>query len=254
MIHATTMQQVIDGRRTVRSGTGEEHWRTEFMLARDMSPDDVAVSPQAFLVEMTPAEVIMPHFHEVEQFQVFIHGEGQLGRVDGAIRPLVVHYTDASTGYGPITASENGLSYFALRPRKDPGAVYLHKDGYRERLKPSLKRHFSVPVTKSTKPVLSHLAQPVVEQLFNEDRYSLKDGLAASMVRLGAAQSYEVASPQQTGGQYLIVVQGKVKHAGQIFKKWSLFFVEPEAAPICLEAGDKGAEFLVLQFGKRAVV
>jgi len=254
MIHITTKQQVIDGRRTVRSGTGEEHWRTEFMLARDASPEEPGVSPQAFLVEMTPAEVIMPHFHEVEQFQVFIHGQGQLGRVDGAIGPLVVHYTDPSTGYGPITASANGLSYFALRPRKDPGAVYLHKDGYRERLKPSLKRHFSVPVTKSTEPVLSHITQPIVEQLFDEQRYCLKDGLAASVVRLGPGQPYEVPSPKETGGQYLIVLQGKVKHTEQLFKKWSLFFVEPEAAPICLEAGDKGAEFLVLQFGKRAVV
>lgn len=253
MIYVTTKQQVIDGRRTVRSGTGEEHWRTEFMVARDVRPEEPGVSPQAFLVEMTPAEVILPHFHEVEQFQVFIHGEGQIGRVGGAIRSLVVHYTDASTGYGPITASTNGLSYFALRPSKDPGAVYLHLDGYRERLKPSLKRHFSVPFTKSTKPVLSHTTHPIVEQLFDEQRYSLKDGLAASVVRLGPAQSYEVPTPKETGGQYLVVLQGKVMYTENMFKKWSLFFVEPEAAPICLEAGPKGAEFLVLQFGKRVV-
>ncbi|MDO9024338.1 hypothetical protein [Zwartia sp.] len=256
MIHYKTKQEAIGGRKLVRSGTGEEHWRTDFLIAQELSGDLNKTSPQAFLIEMTPEEVIQPHFHEVEQFQVFLEGEGQLGRSSDGIRPTVVHYTDAYTGYGPITASEYGLSYFALRPRKDPGAIYLHKEGYRERLRPSLKRHFTIPVIKSTEPVLAHLKQPVVESLFDETQYVLADGLAGSIVRLGPRQVYDQTCPEKTGGQYVIVLQGQLntldhQEVDQSFQGWTVLFAEPGTGPVSLVAGDLGAEFLVLQFGQR---
>ena len=258
MIHSKTKQDAIAGRKLVRSGTGEEHWRTEFLIAQEISGDMTQTSPQAFLIEMTPNEVIQPHFHEVEQFQVFLEGAGQLGRAEG-IKPAVVHYTDAYTGYGPITASEQGLSYFALRPRKDPGAIYLHKEGYREKLRPSLKRHFTVPVIQSTEPVLANLTGPVVEPLFDESNYVLADGLAAHVVRLGPGQDYHGQSPVNTGGQYVIVLQGQVHRSGSMqqahalgaFQPWTVLFVAPTEQAISLRAGETGTEFVMLQFGQR---
>jgi len=255
MIHHKTKEEAIGARNLVRSGTGDEHWRTDFLIAQEMTDDLCKTSPQAFLIEMTPEEVIQPHFHEVEQFQVFLEGEGQLGRMNDGIRPTVVHYTDAYTGYGPITASEHGLSYFALRPRKDPGAIYLHKEGYRERLRPSLKRHFTKPIIKSTEPVLAHLTQPVVESLFDDKDYSLADGLGACIVRLGPGQVYAEHCPEKSGGQYVIVLQGQLKtvdheEVSQSFQGWTVLFAEPGTGPVSLAAGDLGAEFLVLQFGQ----
>lgn len=266
MIHSKTKQEAIVGRKLVRSGTGEEHWRTDFLIAQEPSGDALDTSPQAFLIEMTPLEVIQPHFHEVEQFQVFLEGEGKLGRTNDGIHPIVVHYTDAYTGYGPINASVHGLSYFALRPRKDPGAIYLHKEGYRERLRPSLKRHFTIPVIKSTEPVLAHLKQPVVESLFDDATYVMTDGLAAFMVRLGPGQVFSGQSSGNTGGQYVVVLQGEVKQIGQVpqqepavqqagllktFPGWSVFFTDPTARATFFQAGDQGAEFVMLQFGQR---
>lgn len=253
MIHFKTKQDAIVGRKLVRSGTGEEHWRTDFLIAQEASGDTFNTSPQAFLIEMTPLEVIQPHFHEVEQFQVFLEGDGKLGRTNEGINPIVVHYTDAYTGYGPINASVHGLSYFALRPRKDPGAIYLHKEGYRERLRPSLKRHFSIAVIKSTEPVLAHLKQPVVESLFDNSKYVMTDGLAAFMVRLGPGQIFSGQSSENTGGQYVVVLQGDVQHAGlhQTFHDWTVFFTDPTIKATTFQAGDKGAELVMLQFGQR---
>lgn len=261
MFYFKTKQDAIGGRKLVRSGTGEEHWRTDFLIPQEATPDSSATSPQAFLIEMTPEEVIQPHFHEVEQFQVFLEGEGRLGRMNDGIKPTVVHYTDAYTGYGPIIASEHGLSYFALRPRKDPGAIYLHKEGYRERLQPSLKRHFTVPVIKSTEPVLAHLSQPVVESLFDESKYLLADGLGASVVRLGPGQVFTGESTEKTGGQYVVVLQGEVKlvtfdqqqtnFQQQTFQGWTVFFTDPTVKTASFEAGVHGAEFVMLQFGQR---
>lgn len=251
MIHVSTKQGSLSNRRISRMESGEVHWRTDFLKPSDSVPQDSkTVSPQAFLIEMTPQEIIHSHFHEVEQFQVFFEGEGQMGRTEGKLGPSVVHYTDAYTGYGPITASQQGLSYFALRPRKDPGAIYLHKEGYREKLRPSKKRHFSIPFVKSTQAVLGHLEMPVVEQLFDNSHYSLDDGLSACMVRLGPKQSFTIQSTIQSGGQYLVNIQGVLKYADHDCAESSVLFSEPADVSFTVEAGEAGAEFLLLQFGQ----
>ena len=251
MIHVSTKQESLVNRRLSRMESGEVHWRTDFLKPSDTQPQDgKTVSPQAFLIEMTPHEIIHPHFHEVEQFQVFFEGEGKMGRTEGKLGPSVVHYTDAYTGYGPIKASLQGLSYFALRPRKDPGAIYLHKEGYREKLRPSKKRHFSIPFVKSTQAVLAHIVQPIVEQLFDQSHYSLDDGLSACIVRLGANQSFTIQSTQASGGQYLVNIQGVLKFADRDFVESSVFFSEPEDASFTVGSGETGAEFLLLQFGQ----
>lgn len=253
MIHVSTKQESLSNRRLSRMESGEVHWRTDFLRPLDAVPQDgKTVSPQAFLIEMTPQEIIHPHFHEVEQFQVFFEGEGQMGRTEGKLGPSVVHYTDAYTGYGPITASQQGLSYFALRPRKDPGAIYLHKEGYREKLRPSKKRHFSISFVKSTQAVLGHLESPIVEQLFDDEHYSLDDGLSACMVRLGPKQSFTIQSTAQSGGQYLVNIQGLLKYGDRDFAESSVFFSEPTEGSFSVESGGAGAEFLLLQFGKSA--
>jgi len=251
MIHVSTKQESLSNRRLSRMESGEVHWRTDFLRPSEAaSQDSKTVSPQAFLIEMTPQEIIHPHFHEVEQFQVFFESEGQMGRTEGKLGPAVVHYTDAYTGYGPITASQQGLSYFALRPRKDPGAIYLHKEGYREKLRPSKKRHFSIPFVKSTQAVLGSLEKPVVESLFDNSHYSLDDGLSASLVRLGSNQSFTIQSSTRSGGQYLVNIQGVLKYDGRDFTESSVFFSEPADVSFVVDSGDAGAEFLVLQFGQ----
>ena len=252
MMHVATKKESLIGRRLSRMESGEVHWRTDFLRPTPEATHDAqTVSPQAFLIEMTPQEVIHPHFHEVEQFQIFIEGEGQMGRTADKLGPLVVHYTDAYTGYGPITASQQGLSYFALRPRKDPGAIYLHKEGYREKLRPSKKRHFSIPLVISTQAVLSHLNKPIVEPLFENGQYSLDDGLGACLVRLGPQQSFNIESTSKSGGQYIVSLQGLLKYSDQEFDESSVFFSEPIDTSFSVEAGETGAEFLVLQFGQR---
>ena len=55
--------------------------------------------PQAFVVEMLqPNAKLEAHFHDVDQFQVVVRGEGKLGRY--ALRPITIHYADAA----PIVA------------------------------------------------------------------------------------------------------------------------------------------------------
>jgi hypothetical protein len=55
----------------------------------------------------------------------------------------------------------------------------------------------------------------------------------------------------------MIVLQGQLKtvdheEVSQRFQGWTVLFAEPGTGFVSLEAGDLGAEFLVLQFGQRS--
>ena len=78
--------------------------------------------PQGFLVQQPPGSVTRPHFHETNQFQVFVGGGGHFGKRPAA--PLTVQYASGHTPYGPISANDEGLLYYTLRQRWDPGAKY----------------------------------------------------------------------------------------------------------------------------------
>ena len=100
--------------------------------------------PQGFLVEQPPNSVTEPHFHETNQFQVFVSGSGCFGKLD--IIPLFVQYANGHSPYGPIVSRSEGMRYFTLRARWDPGAKYmpasskrLIKGNQRQRLSPQVK-------------------------------------------------------------------------------------------------------------------
>ena len=98
--------------------------------------------------------------------------------------------------------------------------------------------------------MLGHLDTPVVEPLFDDSHYALDDGLSASLVRLGPNQSFTIQSSTQSGGQYLVNIQGVLKYGDRDFAESSVFFSEPDDVSFVVESGETGAEFLVLQFGQ----
>jgi hypothetical protein len=251
MVQAVAGEQALKGRRIIKSrGTGEEHWRTDF-LGKPGDGGGIKNEPQAFLIEMHADETILPHFHEVDQFQVFVSGAGSLGRNKEAAQPLSVHYADHHTGYGPINAGPQGYSYFTLRAMSDPGAHYLHKPGYREALKPSRKRHgVAAGVTLSTEPVLMDLKEAKLERLLPDLDGS--DGLGASLFRMGPGMNRIGPDPRTTGGQYYLVLSGSLELDDCAYSAWSTVFVSRDDAPLAFTAGTKGLEALLLQFPRNS--
>lgn len=250
MVQAVAGEQAMKGRRVIKSrGTGEEHWRTDF-LGRPGDGEIHEHQPQAFLIEMSANEVIVPHFHEVDQFQIFVSGSGSLGRNKEVSQPLAVHYADHHTGYGPINAGPQGYSYFTLRAKSDSGAVYLHKPGYRERLKPSAKRHgVAAGITLSTEPVLMDRKDVQVEPLMQE--LATGDGLGVALIRMGPGTSYSGPDPSATGGQYYLVANGSVEIEPGAYAAWTPIFVSKTDRPLTLQAGPRGLEALLLQFARQ---
>ncbi len=200
--------------------------------------------PQGFLVEQPPGSVTLPHFHETNQFQVFVDGDGQMGK--HAARPLTVQYANGHTPYGPIVAGNNGVTYFTLRQRWDPGAKYmpaardrLFKGNQRTRIKGG------IPITTDRRR--AQLSAPATETIFPGE----EDGMGAWLIRFGKAHELRPPSAAGTGGQYLVVANGKLWLDGTSYETWSTVFVTADEAPPLLTAGQCGLDLLVLQFPER---
>lgn len=242
MIYASNSEQALAGKFVTNSGSGQQHYRTDF-LGRKGDPR-VKGKPQAYMLDLHEDEVLPPHFHVIDQFQVFFRGSGTLGRNSDVLHPVGVHYADHHTGYGPITAGKQGFSYFTLRPEADPGAVYLHKEGYREKLAPSRKRHHLVQTRVNADPAAVHdgvETEDLVEK-------SEKDDAGIAMLRMGAGARTAAPDPARTGGQYYLVLSGSLAYERQIYPPLSVLFVDPAEAAFEVQAGSQGLEALIMQF------
>jgi len=209
-------------------------WRTNFITP----PEGVVDAPMAFLVEGTPARVIRPHFHQVDQFQVVMSGGGVLGRHPLSIH--AVHFARAHTPYGPIVFGEQGLSFFTLRAHWDPGAQYIPAE--RAKLEQVPNRN---PWQATEAPVFGGSAEVnlnAFEQIKDER------GLAAYALTLKPGARCRAPDASRTNGQYLIVTKGSLLHQGTEKKAITVIFVKPDEAAFELVAGSAGLEALVLHY------
>lgn len=197
--------------------------------------------PQGFLVHQPPNAVTPAHFHEPNQFQVFVGGKGRMGAHPAA--PLTVQYANGHTPYGPIVAGEEGVEYFTLRQRWDPGAKYLpasrdllRKGNQRTRIRGGVA--VADAATRSARKAIE------AEVILPEE----PDGLGAWMWRLGPGGATKLPDPRESGGQYLIVAAGTLVANGQALDRLSAVFVNSEECPYAITAGPDGLDLLVLQF------
>jgi len=195
---------------------------------------DPHAAPQAFLVRYDRDGTIRPHFHKVDQYQVVVEGGGTLGK--HSLSPVVVHYTDGFTPYGPIHAGAEGLSFFTLRVRPDVGAYFMPGSG--DRMERKAGRTFSVRVEAN-----GH-GGDATETLRAPDA----SGLGAFRLRLAPGASATGPSPRESGGQYYVVAGGAVTCEGRPLPRLSLVHVAPGDAAPRVTAGPEGADVLVLQY------
>ena len=198
--------------------------------------------PQGFLVMQPPWSVTPPHFHDHEQFQVVVEGDGRIGR--RSTRPLSVHYAAGHTPYGPIEAGENGLYYFTLRARWDSGAKYM--PGSRDILKPVRRRHRLV--NDLDLPDADELRSGSTDCIDVMDRD--EDGVAASLYRIAPSSQATLACGTVAGGQYAIVVGGSLTDAGRELGWLSGLYRYRREPSLQVTAGPDGAAVLLMQFSK----
>ena len=185
--------------------------------------------PQAFLVEMPePGAVIPPHFHVEDEFQVVVAGTGSLGKhpLDG----VAVHFAEAYTPYGPIRVGPDGLTFFTLRAKADPGAAYMPES--RAQMTRKARRNVAADV-----PAVGPSAAlwPAHD-----------DGLGAWIVRARPGEAVE--SPPGDGGRYYLIVDGSATEGTTALPRWSCVWKAADAAHPALVAGPEGAGVVVVQF------
>lgn len=201
--------------------------------------------PQGFLVHQPPNATTPAHFHEPNQFQIFVDGSGRIGAFPTT--PLTVQYANGHTPYGPIVAFDDGVKYFTLRQRWDPGAKYLpaSKD---KLITGNQKTRVKGGLVVATAEERASRKDTVAEIVFAPE----PDGLAGWLYRIGAGQTAAMPSVTDGGGQYLVVTGGSAVHGGQPLERLSIVFRYPNETDLGITAGSEGLELLVLQFPRSA--
>lgn len=243
MICSGTLEKAREGRRHLVLPNGTGYWRNGLITtppgAAGSPPAEGLLAPQAFLVEQDPGTTIEPHFHQENEFQVIVEGEGFLGR--NAVEPVRVHYAGAHTGYGPVIAGPKGLSYFTLRARTDPGAQFL--PGARDKLPRGPKRHLLArawpPLTAADLTANSGFE---ATELWEPQ----PDGIGAWMLRVAPNRTASVPG-RVAASRYLLVIGGALLMNGERLPRFAAAFISGKENP-ALCASNEGLELLVLAF------
>jgi hypothetical protein len=249
MLYATSAEEAAATRKAVRVN-GRDYMLSGYVGAAPVRGYYIEGSarhdnclPQGVRVEQPPGAVPPPHFHEVNQFQVFVGGSGRLGKQ--AVRPIAVQYANGHTPYGPVVAGDDGIIYFTLRAGWDPGAKYLPDSGDKLR-KGNQRSRVATEIPLSPADDLEKRETATCEVVIPPEA----DGMAAHILRLGAGASMTApaSEPADGGGRYHVVVNGSLVRDGEEMTARSCVFATPDEAPLDITAGPAGLELLVLQF------
>jgi len=260
MILVTTKDEADATRKTVqvhgqpyqlREYIGAAPLRGTYIEGNESNDNEL---PQGFLVNQPPDSITPAHFHEHDQFQVFVAGSARLGkkRVD----PLSVQFAGAHTPYGPIVADSDGVEYYTLRKRWDAGAKYMPK--MREYLVRGQQRQLTACVMDLKRQDLnlkrsadniagslpSDKSNPACVDIIGPE----PDGLLASVIRLQADEWTSEIDPCIGDGQYHVVLEGSIIHERDELPHQSCQFVFADEVPFSLQAGTCGATLLMLRF------
>ena len=198
-------------------------------------------APNCKLIEQQPHGVLQSHFHIVDQFQIMVAGEGLLGKHQ--VAPYTVHFAAKHTGYGPITAGEQGLHYMVFRLGKDAGAGYLPEQ--RGDMKDLPRRHvMGAPVG-----CLNDVKRSALTRTLEHKAIAMQtDGLCATIYQAPAHQRIAGPEPTSGRGQFIYIASGAAKFDGQTHEAGAAIFIAPTDPAATLTTDISGAEILVMQF------
>jgi quercetin dioxygenase-like cupin family protein len=197
--------------------------------------------PQAYMLEHEAGNIIHPHFHTVDQFQLFVAGSGRVGREE--VQAVSVHYTDRYSPYGPIVAGYRGLTFVTLRRQKDAGAHYMPASRGKmvQRAGRNLTHHYEVD------DVARMRAGAACDITILEAVH--EDGLALRVLRAGPGAHVALEAAVAHGDQYLYVLAGSVEvESGADLPVLSCAYRTRQSPAISFRAGISGVELLVLVF------
>lgn len=199
--------------------------------------NDDKTLPQAYLVEQPPGSTIPAHYHDTDQYQVFINGSAMFGKKP--IGPLTVHFAGGHTPYGPILTQQEATHFFTLRAHWDGGGKPMPEN--RPNLQP-VRRIYRLARELHCDPSVSPSEDVIPTEA---------DGLGSTIFYLQANEQATLDLPMVGGGQYALVLGGAVMHHGDLLATHSCLYRFPHEDAISVMAGSDGATVLLLQFPQR---
>ena len=257
MMLAASSAQAL--RTRVRDGEGTcRFWRSTFIgsdagkagvvVSRPSVPEDsLTLYPVAYLIELDPRSDLAVHYHRANQFQVFVDGDGHLGR--RPVRRVVVQYAGAYTAYGPIRPGDRGLQFFTLRDAWDPGA----------RLLPAHKDELRLARSTRREAVAAPIEVPDAAALRATERPQRNALIAPSVDAMGAwSQQLPADAPvvapvlAGSGGQFWLVLGGALQiGSGPLLPPGSCVWLGAEDPRPDARAGAEGLFLLLMRLPSR---
>lgn len=244
IIHATRAESARSRRHYVSPQGTEADVETYMGMNKALLGDALhntvgdALSPNAYRVCQVAGAVLHPHYHQADQFQVFVSGSGRIGT--HAVEAVTVHFASAFSPYGPIVAGPAGLEYLTLRRRFDPGAQWMPDAAPRLReLSGRVHRSHTSGLVATCAPTTPADGQSLVTALME---YTVAEAL---LVDLGSAASW---CPTAAADSFLYVLSGTVDVAGQSLPAESCLFASREENPLRLSTGAGAARLLLARF------
>ena len=208
--------------------------RAFFGSAKSLEP-----GPQGFLIEnVPPGTTVPPHFHEVDQFQLFFGGDGSWYGAT-PIGPIFVHYVDAYSTYGPFgTGAQGRMEFYTLRATPTLETHYMPAS--REKLRGHVGRR-NLHVNIDPAGGLGGCG----ERALSDD-----DGLAVDLIRLSPDEALAVDG-SGGGSAYHCVVAGEIAIGDVVYGPRSLGYSEA-GSDLRGVAGPQGASVLTMRFPRSA--
>ena len=233
-------------RRLVTLQDGFSAYKSEWMEYGEAS----GLSPTVFLVEQSAGSVLKTHFHRQNEYQIVVAGGGQLGPREAT--PFTLHYAGAYTGYGPITAGLDGLSYFTIRATFDSGALYVPEALGELKRGPKIQAHpdrISALDDATRSAIKDTITRRIIEKV--------NDNVLSDHVILAPGSSFNLRPVPQTAGMFVVLLGGAVAVPENGFDDSntttrrlksleSIFISSDEVLPLSVRAESLGCEFCVL--------
>ena len=195
-------------------------------------------SPNAYLVCQEPGALLHPHFHQADQFQVFVAGTGRIGT--HAVAAVTVHLAAAHSPYGPVVAGPDGLQYLTLRHQWDPGAQWMPDEAPRLR---SIRGR--VHRTHTSERIDAHAAVLPAGEACRVTSVVQDNRAAAWVVDLGPEACWRQDTPADS---FIYMLAGTAETHGTTLAPEACLFASRDEGAIRLAAGPAGARVLLAQF------
>lgn len=209
---------------------GVDYLVTDFLGGHGYGDGVDLTEPQAYIVDIrTPGGVIEPHYHDVDQFQLVLRGDGRMGQKP--LGPGSVHYVDHHTTYGPIVAGPQGLAFFTLRPTGAAG-------------------RYNMPESKALKTVRSGefftVSPDPADGAERQVLAGTSKGACAEIWRV--APNAPMPDATHAGAAYRVVLSGSVHCEGSELTADSVVFTAAGQAAPAAVAGPDGALVALVGF------